>query len=374
MIYFMKKLILILIFSVSTLIGVAQTTNDVLELLIKNKTITQEQADSVRAESAIKQQDLDAGKRSFFATAGRLIQLSGYTQLRYRFLQESGKIDEFDIRRARLDVRGAVSPYFAYRLQTDFAVSPKLLDAYAEVKLFDYLNLTVGQAKIPFSFENLASSNKMESIDRSQVVEALVARGKDVIGNQNGRDIGVQVGGTFWKFDHRFLFDYKIGVFNGSGINQDDKNKNKDIVGRLIAHPIKGLDFGGSYYTGTGTFGTPTATNQDRNRYGIELNYEQPRFFVRGEFIEGKDGTTSKNGWYIQTGYFVIPARLQLIAKYDTYDPNTDIASNVSTAYMIGGNYIFNNWSRIQAGFTLNKEEGPQINNNYGIIQYQISF
>ena len=369
----MKKLILVMIFTALTLSNFAQTTNDVLDLLIKNKTITQEQADSVRAEAAIKQQDLDANKKSFSAVTSRLLQLSGYTQVRYRFLQETGKMDEFDIRRARLDLRGSISPYFAYRLQTDLAGTPKLLDAYAEIKLLDYLNFTIGQAKIPFSFENLQSSNKMESIDRAQVVEALVARSKDVSGNQNGRDIGVQVGGSFFKFKHRFLFDYKIGVFNGSGINQDDKNENKDIVGRLVVHPVKGLDFGGSFYTGTAYLGTPAA-NQDRTRSGVELNYEHQRFFVRGEYIEGKDNTVKRNGWYIESGYYLIPSKLQFIVKYDTYDPNTDITKNISTAYLVGGSYIFNNWSKIQAGFSLIKEEGPSVNNNMGVIQYQISF
>lgn len=370
----MKKLILVLILCTASFINIAQTTNDVLELLIRNKTIMQEQADSIRSEAAIKQQDMDANKKFFSPTASRLISLSGYTQVRYLFQQETGKTDGFDIRRARLDVRGNVSPYFSYRLQTDFAGTPKLLDAYAEIKIYDYLNFTIGQAKIPFSAENLASSNKMESIDRSQVVEALVARGKDEIGNQNGRDIGVQVGGSFGKFENRFLFDYKIGVFNGAGINSADKNENKDVVGRLIAHPVKGLDFGGSYYTGTGNFGKPTPTNQDRERYGIELNYEYKRFFVRGEFIAGKDGAIKRNGWYAQTGYYLIPARLQLIAKYDTYDTNTSAANDISTAYLIGGTYIFNNWSRIQAGYTIRQEEGPAIKNNLGVVQYQISF
>ena len=74
-----------------------------------------------------------------------------------------------------------------------------MIDAYGEIKLADYFSLTVGQFKIPFSMENLTSSNKLEMIDRSQVVEALVARSKDVIGNQNGRDIGIQAGGTFLK-------------------------------------------------------------------------------------------------------------------------------------------------------------------------------
>lgn len=370
----MKKLFLVLILGIASLNNFAQTTNDVLDLLIKNKSITQQQADSIRAEAAIKQQDIDANKKTFNVTTSRLIQLSGYTQVRYRVQEEDGKIDGFDIRRARLDVRGNVSPYFAYRLQTDFAGTPKLLDAYAEIKLYDCLNFTIGQAKIPFSMENLASSNKMESIDRSQVVEALVARGKDEIGNQNGRDIGVQVGGSIGKYDNRFLFDYKIGVFNGSGINQEDKNENKDVVGRLIAHPVKGFDFGGSYYTGKGNFGKPTPTNQDRERYGIEINYEHNRCFIRGEFIAGKDGAIKRNGWYAQTGYFLIPAKLQLILKYDTYDTNTSATDDISTAYMIGGTYIFNNWSRIQAGYTFKEEEGPSVSNNFGVVQYQISF
>lgn len=370
----MKRLIIVLIIGTASFTTFAQTTNDVLDLLIKNKTITQEQADSVRAESAIKQQDVDANKKTFYASASRLIQLSGYTQVRYRFQQETGKVDGFDIRRARLDIRGNVSPYFSYRLQTDFAGTPKLLDAYAEIKIYDCFNFTIGQAKIPFSMENLASSNKMESIDRSQVVEALVGRGQDVIGNQNGRDIGVQVGGSFGKIENRFLFDYKIGLFNGSGINQEDKNKNKDFAGRLVTHPVKGFDIGGSYYSGKGNFGKPTPTDQDRNRYGIELNYEYKRLFVRGEFIAGKDGAINRNGWYAQTGYYLIPSKFQLIAKYDVYDTNTSVSNDISTAYLIGGTYIFNNWSRIQAGYTIKQEEGPTISNNLGIIQYQISF
>ena len=370
----MKRLIIALIFSTVSFSSFSQTTNDVLELLIKNKTITQQEADSVRAEAAIKQQDADANKKSFFASASRLIQLSGYTQVRYRSQQETGKVDGFDIRRARLDIRGNVNPYFSYRLQTDFAGTAKLLDAYAEVKLFDYLNFTVGQAKIPFSAENLASSNKMESIDRSQVVEALVGRGQDVIGNQNGRDIGIQVGGSFGKINNRFLLDYKMGFFNGAGINQEDKNDNKDFVGRLVAHPVKGFDIGGSYYTGKDNFGKPTPTNQDRNRYGFEMNYEYKSFFVRGEFIEGKDGAITRNGWYAQAGYYLIPSKFQLIAKVDTYDPDTSAPNNISTAYLIGGSYNFNNWSRIQAGYTFKREEGPELHNDFATIQYQISF
>lgn len=352
----------------------AQTTNDVLNLLIKNQTITQAQADSVRAEAAIRQQDIDANKKSFFATTGRPFQMTGYTQVRYQFQQQIGKIDGFDIRRARLDFQGNVNPWFSYRLLADFAGSAKILEAYGEIKIKDYLNFTIGESKVPFSLENLIADRQLELPDRSQVVEALVARSTDVIGNQNGRDLGFQAGGNLLKYANHFLLDYQIGLFNGAGINLSDNNNNKDLAGRLVVHPTKLLGIGGSFYSGTGFYGTPTATNHVRNRTGLELNYEYQRLFVRSEFIAGKDGAIKRNGWYAETGYFVIPSKFQLILKFDTYDPNTVVSKNATTDYVVGATWHFNHWSKIQAAFTMIKKEASTKTNNTGTIQYQITF
>ena len=370
----MKNFIFSLVFLTLSVSNYAQTTNDVLNLLIKNKTITQGEADSIRAEAAIKQQDVDANKKSFFATTGRPFQLSGYSQVRYQFIQQTGKTDGFDIRRARLDLQGNISPYFSYKLLTDFAGSPKILEAYAEIKIKDYFNVTVGEAKVPFSFQNLMSDSKLEISDRAQVVEALVSRSADVIGNQNGRDVGVQLGGSFLKYANRYWIDYKIGLFNGSGINVSDNNNNKDLAGRLVAHPIERLSIGGSFYSGKGFYGTPTAANHVRNRAGIELNYEYQRCFFRSEYIEGKDGVIKRNGWYAETGYFLIPSRLQFVLRLDKNDPNSAVSNNATTNYLIGGTYHFNNWSKIQAAFTVIKKEASTKTNNMGVIQYQISF
>ena len=229
----------------------SQSTNDILNLLISNKTITQAQADSIRAEAAVLQQQTDASRKSFFITAARQMQLTGYSQVRFQAFQDKGKHNGFDIRRARIDLKGAITPFFSYRLQADWVDKPKMIDAYGEIKLSDYFTFTAGQFKIPFSMENLTSSNKLEMIDRSQVVEALVARSKDVIGNQNGRDIGIQIGGSLLKIKDIPLVEYRFGVFNGSGINvADTANSTKDIVGRLIFTPLKGLTFGGGFYKG----------------------------------------------------------------------------------------------------------------------------
>ena len=355
----------------------SQSTNDILNLLISNKTISQSQADSIRAEAALSQQQADASRKSFFITAARQMQLTGYSQVRYQTFQESGKHNGFDIRRARVDLKGSVTPYFSYRLQADLANVPKLIDAYGEIKLANFFSITAGQFKIPFSMENLTSSNKLEMIDRSQVVEALVARSKDVIGNQNGRDIGIQIGGSLLKIKDIPLVEYRFGVFNGSGINvADTANSSKDIVGRLIFTPLKGLTFGGGFYKGWDKAIKPDVPgkSQTRNRTGFELGYVLSRFSLRGEYISGKDVKTYRAGLYIQAGYFVIPQKLQVLGKYDVYDPNTSTPNNISTNYVFGANYNFNNWSRLQAFYTIRQEEGPAVKNDFFSIQYQIGF
>ena len=379
----MKKLLFFTLISIVFVLGSkAQSTDDILNVLIQKNLIAQKDADSLRAEAAIAAQANLLKIKSFPINAGKKITIAGYTQVRYQALDEPGKIDGFDIRRARLDVKGTISPYWGYRVQFDLAGSPKLIDAYAELKLNDYFNFTIGQAKIPFSLENLASSNKLELIDRSQAVEALVARGKDVGGNQNGRDIGILLGGTLWKLKDRPVLDYRLGVYNGSGINTADLNEHKDFASRLIIHPVAGLDISAALYNGsrfvpevkTGTVVTTPAKNVDRNRYGFDLSYDYKNLGIRGEYLHGTDDLIDREGYYIQGGYYFLQKKLQLLAKYDFYDANKSKTDDASTWVVLGANYNFNTNTRLQLNYTIKKEEGTSIDNNYASLQFQIGF
>ena len=377
-----KVLFIILIWGGLIFTAKSQSTDDVLNLLVQKNVVSQKDADSIRAEAAIAAQANLAKIKAFPINAGKKITIAGYTQVRYQALEETGKIDGIDIRRARLDVKGTISPYWSYRVQFDLAGTPKLIDAYAELKLNDYFNFTIGQAKIPFSLENLTSSNKLELIDRSQAVEALVARGKDVGGNQNGRDIGIQLGGTILKVKDRPVLDYRLGVYNGSGINVADNNEKKDFATRLIVHPVVGLDISAALYKGsryiaevkTGTVVTTPAKNVDRNRYGFDLNYDLKDLAIRGEYIHGTDDLIDREGYYFQAGYYFLQKKLQLIAKYDFYDANKAVAKDASTWYVLGANFNFNTNVRLQANYTFKQEEGTSIDNNFASIQFQIGF
>ncbi len=354
-----------------------QTSEEMINLLISKKVITQHEADSVRAVSALKAQDDKAKQKKFNLTSGRAIILSGYTQIRYQSLQEAGKNDGFDIRRARLDFKGAITDKWAYHMHAEFANSVKMMDATIAYKCNDYLKIMAGQTFIPFSLENLTGNTKLETIDRSQVVEALAARGKDVIGNMNGRDIGIQFSGSVLKINDHFLLDYALGIFNGAGVNTADNNEAKDFSARLIFHPIRGLDLGGSVYNGYDNWasGTPVlANNQVRNRVGGEVAYTLKALSLRGEYIYGQDGGINRSGYYAQAGYYFIPKKFQVVFKYDSYDANLSIADNISTNYTCGLNWVFNDFTRIQADYTNRHEQGAQVNNDVIAVQLQIGF
>jgi phosphate-selective porin OprO and OprP len=408
-----NKTLSFIVFAFISLLIKAQNSNDILNLLIENKTITQIQADSVRAEAAIKQQEADAKKKWFPITAGKAFQLSGYTQARYQNFEEKGKVSGFDIRRARLDAKGDITPYFGYRLQYELAVSPKLLDAYVDYKLFDYLNFRLGQFTVPFSLENTTSDTKLFSIDRSLVVENLSSRKGDVIGDNNGRDIGLQVGGSFLKLNDIPLIEYNVGIFNGVGINKSDNYKYKDLSGRLIFHIIKGVDLGVSAYNGKyihdpSTKITPDTTQkitiqdgvktitikqdstttktteysaQDRIRYGADINVELFGASFKAEYLDGTNGISNKTnakikGYYVQLGYFVIPGKFQGIAKYEDFENDSPIAKEISdiSKIIIGLNYNISNNSRLQIAYNIVDDKNNSGKFNQAVAQFQIGF
>ena len=370
------RILLILILLISALFARAQQNEDLLNLLIKKGVLSQNEADSLRADKALKDQlKKDKENQHGITIGSRALQISGLIQTEYEGFQQSSVNNTFLLHRARLDVKGDINDNWNYEVYTEFAGTTKLLDAYTSYKIADYLKFTAGQFKIPFSIESLISDSQLEFIDRSQVVNALAGRSTDVIGNQNGRDIGIQVNGSFGKINGRYLFDYTFGVFNGAGYDvTTDNNSRKDINGRFTVHPVANLSVSADFYNGVGFYGTPAA-NQKRNRGGFDARYVIGGLSVQAEYDKGTDGSIKRDGYYAQAAYFVIPKKLQLAAKYDTYDPNKAVTTDRTKIYTGGVNYYFNEWARITFDYLDRREEtATQVGNNIFEAQLQLTF
>jgi phosphate-selective porin OprO/OprP len=304
----------------------------------------------------------------------KTIQLNGFLHFRYQEFEDSTRKDGFDLRRARLDLNKEINKNWSFRLQLEAAGNGvRIFDANINYHPLETFSITAGQFKLPFSAESLEQAVKLNFINRSQAVEALVARGKDVLGNYNGRDIGIQVAGNILKTNDHHLIDYYLGVFNGQGINTSDANSHKDICGRLVVHPVKNLVVAGSIYVGYDQF-LNESHNSKRNRNGIDITYTANKWSLYGEYVSGDDAGTTKEGFAASATYFIYKKKLASAFRFDYYDGNTTKPESSSIWYIAGLNYYISDTIMLMANYDYRTEENTNISNNLFHVQLQVQY
>lgn len=314
------------------------------------------------------------------------IELTGLVQTRYQAFQDSTKIDAFDLRRARLILKGDVAPKFGYRLQVEMANTPKILDAVFTYKPFEYLNVNIGQSKTPYSYDNYYSPFTLLAVSRTQIDNALSNRESDLYGNNQGRDIGAWLTGKYSigpDDAKRPILEYVLGVYNGSGINVADNNNYKDFSAALRLSPVKDLWISGRAYHGLGAklLANPDST-ADRIRLGGDVTYKFKSFLFEAEYLTAQDNgdgagnELDRAGYYVTLGYTPIKDKLQVIARLDNYDKDTNKDLNAVDKYIIAGSWYFSKTTRIQLEYDIVAEEDADnpIDNNLFAIQFQAGF
>lgn len=285
------------------------------------------------------------------ARLDRLPRLSGYVQAGYEWSDESSS---FFIKRVRLDLRGALARKLDYRVQLEFASSPKIVDAYLQYRPFRQLNFKLGEYKIPFTIENTDYVPlKFELIEYPLALQRLMGFAEPIGGRyiggvmqggetlkDTGRDMGLTLYGTLVECEGRALLSYDVGVLNGAGINLKDNNRSKDVVARLMFRPVRGLTLSGSWYGGE--YG---ADCLERQRVSAGVCYDRGRGVVRGEWIGGRTGyaateeyaagTFDSSGWYVLGGVRLTPT-LMPVVRYDTLLPDTASADSRQTNWTAG--------------------------------------
>ena len=185
--------------------------------------------------------------------------IRGYGQVRFNRLLETNPLLECEqcdkswgdngglfIRRARIIFFGQVHPRVYIYLQPDFASAAgnaghiaQIRDWYMDVGLDakNEFRLRIGQSKVPFSFENLQSSQNRLPLDRADPTNSAAS---------NERDMGVFLYWAPKRIRERFRDlvndglkgsgDYgvfAIGAFNGQTANRPELNNDQHIVARL---------------------------------------------------------------------------------------------------------------------------------------------
>ena len=296
------------------------------------------------------------------------LEIGGLLQLWYSHDEtagkEAGKADSFRLRRTEFMFSGKVLPEIAWAVMFDLSKelstsdesidqeSRILQDFNVDLSYIPHHIVSIGQFKLPLTEEGLRSSVRLDTIERSYIGRTF--------GDQ--RDMGIQIRGS-WEFA-----DYWLGVFNGSGQNRLDVNDYKDISGRIVLKPFRGLEIGISGLTGrTGT------TLSDRNRLGGELRYEYNDLSFKGEYMKAKDSKLEREGWYAQVGYFIpfLP-QLQGVFKYEEFeDADNEEEKNIT----VGLNYfIKQNHFKLQVNYVHRNESKRESDNDQVLTALQIAF
>ena len=296
--------------------------------------------------------------------------ISGYIQAAYFADFTDGNTDAsyFRIRRARLSLAGKIVDNEKvgeadYRLQVDFAESPKIVDAWVRYRPFNQLGLQVGQFKIPLSIENSEySPTKLEFIDYSLVVQRLVRMSShDVTGiSSTGRDMGAQLIGGFFKKEGFNVVNYNLAIFNGCGINQKkDNNTSKEFVGRVMVNPIKDLTLAGYYQYGEGNFNGLAGVENGKfvkyHRYGGGVAYNGKNAFARSEYIRGNTGALVSEGAYAQAGWKFHTTKAgygSVGVRFDYFDEDV-LTKQREFNYTIGAAYQPWKYMRLQLNYTI---------------------
>ena len=328
---------------------------------------------------------------------GDYLSISGWMNIQYdyeRQLSNDGltldEINTFNVRRARLDFKGNISKNLEFRVQADVAGTPKLVDGFVKIKLDKCFNIQVGQFKIPFTFENPQSPLTLEGIEYAQVISKLSGY-SDMSGVKTysgGRDVGVMIYGNFFSFERDGkeipILTYKLGVFNGNGMNNKDANTLKDIAASIeICPKVKGLMLAASYYDGN-YYLNDNEKNANRDRLTFGGKYENGRLTVRSEYITGKtemankDGiyTLNSDGFYVAGGYWfnIKSQKIRPVARYDFLRQDIKNPEKNSTYYMVGIDWWPYKNLRLLVNYTIKDKPGYDKLGNLFQAQLSVKF
>ena len=309
------------------------------------------------------------------------VKLSAYGQFGYSYtdsenLNARQADNQFFNRYAMFILSGDVTKDLSWMLQYE-AFSSTLLELYACYKPFPYFQIKAGQMKTCFTFENQLSPSTYETINFSRVIERMAGFTGDICGNQGGRDIGLQVGGELFKTSfNSYFFEYRAGVFNGSGINKKDNNNAKDFAGWLTVQPVKGLKLGYSAYLGKLNYAFPAKNGEEikyanitRDRQALSACYENKRVLCRSEFLWGKDGETERSGFYALGQWYAVPSRWAIQAKVESYEADADFPNN-EMIYTLGTSYHIIGKTRVMLNYVhYNYEQGASVNELWAMLQ-----
>lgn len=202
-------------------------------------------------------------------------------------------------------------------------------DMYIATNKIPHHRILIGHSRPPVGMEGAAGPFVLPFIARSQI-----SRNFGTV-----RKLGARISGDY------SLMDYDFGVYSSDTYFQEFF-PGAEFIGRVDFKPLAKTD---GKYGKLLIGGSMDAGHRDNNFcvVGAHVQYDYKRFMANFEWAQangynGPSGfSTNKHasGFYTTLGY-MLTKKLQLIARYDEFDPNREISNNNKREYSLGLNYF----------------------------------
>lgn len=382
----MKKVVYVLM--VCALLIVPETakadkTDKLIQLLIKKNIVTVDEArvileeleDEEKVEPAKKLADwtekieVKYAKGAVIKTADNKYSIKLNARFHGLFTYENpdsgSSSSTFRNRRSRILASGNVFfPWLKYGTQVTLeGGSAGMRDAYMEAAYFNWMIPRFGQYKVPFDREFLDGGFNLQLIDRSIASSEFSLQ----------RDVGLQVSGK------KILnsLEYNIGIFNGSGANQNNVDNDYMYIGRLVwapfgsypysesavdnpSSPVFAVGIAGAYMPGldpgerkslAGILKSTTVmpVESDVTQWTADLAYKYRNLSMMSGYyyrnIEPNGSTIygEQDAWgvYLQGGYFIVPKKFEVAGRYSLVDGDnpSQVSDNREREVTLGVSY-----------------------------------
>lgn len=284
--------------------------------------------------------------------------------------------DRLLIRRARITLKGTFAEKFDFVFQSDFGNNSiggvtgyraQITDLAITWTQHELANITIGQFKTPYGYEQLLPDTKTLTVERSLSNDSLTL----------SRQIGAMVSGV--ALDKRL--SYAAGLFNGNGVNNGANDNDQFLyVGRVNGTVLQSdqatVSLGANAFTtkDTGTFtGTRTGRGLDAQfAAGAAGLYAE---WFRTHFDRTTGADTDAEGWSILGSWQLVPKRLQAVLRYETYDPNRAVGADDTHVWTLGANYFIKGDDlKISVNYLLGDPAGPLSDQGRLLGRFQVIF
>ena len=333
-------------------VALADSTTDIVDALVMKGVLTEEEGRLISKGHTAKAKVTPVAKEKdgalFLETpdGNGNVSIGGRIHFDYRHFDDNGEsnnalsstaatpsavqADTFDIRRARITTKFKFAKYYSGEVTINTVGAVNVLDVgYMDLAWFEKAKFRFGQFKMPFSLEQLTSSNNIDFIERSFVDAYIPAK-----------EVGLQLFGSPTKgMTYALALSNGYGSANSTSAELDNRQDGKDVIGRLtynfaeaMGDKEKVMHLGASFSAGESPLTSGFGGNRSTESRGLSF-FTQPVISPIGQ----SDKTQTRTRWNLEGAFAFGATKLQAQYTRQNHEFYSNFASldrNIDSGYV----------------------------------------